>query len=163
LNRPADTVVIGLGNVILSDDGLGVHAVRRLRERYALDADIELVEGGTAGLLLLPYLQDARRAILVDAIDTGSPPGTLTRLNGEDWTNCSTLMTPHDVALEDLLAATRLTGTWPEELALLGAQPARLTLGTSLSPPVEAALAPLVDAIMAQLSAWTVVMGEPCA
>jgi hydrogenase maturation protease len=68
VNRAADTVVIGLGNVILSDDGLGVHAVRRLRERPELDADTELVEGGTAGLLLLPYLEDARRVILVDAI-----------------------------------------------------------------------------------------------
>ena len=70
----ADVVVIGVGNVVLSDDGLGVHAVRRLAERHDV-AGVEIVEGGTAGLLLLPCLADARRAIVVDAIDTGAAPG----------------------------------------------------------------------------------------
>ena len=80
-----DTVVIGVGNVVLSDDGLGVHVVRRLRDRYRLEDRVELVEGGTAGLLLLPHLADARRVIIVDAIDTGAPAGTLVRLAGEEW------------------------------------------------------------------------------
>src|ERR1019366_4478021 len=85
MSDAAETVVIGLGNVILSDDGLGVHAVRRLRDRCPLADRVELIEGGTAGLLLLPHLADARRAIIIDAIDTGAPPGTLVRLPGEDW------------------------------------------------------------------------------
>ena len=77
------TVVIGIGNIVLSDDGLGVHAVRRLRELHDLGDGVELVEGGTAGLLLLPHLADARRAIVVDAIDTGTRAGTLVRIEGE--------------------------------------------------------------------------------
>jgi hydrogenase maturation protease len=142
--------------VILSDDGLGVHAVRRLRERYVLGAGIEVVEGGTGGLLLLPYLEDARRAILVDAIDAGLPPGSLTRLEGEEWTSAFSIhMTPHDVALEDLLGTARLRGTWPEELVLLGVQPGWLTLGTSLSPAVATGLDRLVEAIAEQLTAWS--------
>ena len=79
------TAVIGIGNVVLSDDGLGVHAVRRLRDRYRFGDDIELIEGGTAGLLLLPSLADARRAIIVDAIDTGTAPGALVRLDAEKY------------------------------------------------------------------------------
>lgn len=155
MNGAADTVVIGLGNVILSDDGLGVHAVRRLRERYVLREEVELIEGGTAGLLLLPHLADARRAILVDAIDAGAAPGTLTRLEGEDWTRAFSIrMTPHEVALEDLLGAAQLRGVWPEELVLLGEQPGLISLGTELSAAVAAALDPLVDAIAAQLTAW---------
>lgn len=155
MNGAADTVVIGLGNVILSDDGLGVHAVRRLRERYVLGEEVELIEGGTAGLLLLPHLADARRAILVDAIEAGAAPGTLTRLKGEDWTSAFSIrMTPHEVALEDLLGAAQLRGAWPEELVLLGEQPGLITLGTELSAAVAAALDPLVDAIAAQLTAW---------
>lgn len=155
MNGAADTVVIGLGNVILSDDGLGVHAVRRLRERYMLGEEVELIEGGTGGLLLLPHLADARRAILVDAIDTGAPPGTLTRLEGEDWTTAFSIrMTPHEVALEDLLGAAQLTGVWPEELVLLGVQPGLVTLGTELSAAVAAAIDQLVDAVAAQLTAW---------
>lgn len=150
-----DTVVIGLGNIVLSDDGLGVHAVRRLRERHAVGEDVEVIEGGTAGLLLLPYLADARRAILVDAIDVGAAPGTVTRLDGEDWMSAFSIrMTPHEVALEDLLGAAQLTGTWPEALVLLGAQPGSIAFGTEPTPPVAAAIDPLVDAIVAEFGAW---------
>jgi hydrogenase maturation protease len=155
VNGGADTVVIGLGNVVMCDDGLGVHAVRRLRERTAVAEGVEVIEGGTAGLLLLPHLADARRAILVDAIDTGSCPGTFTRLSGEDWMGAFSLrMTPHEVALEDLLGAARLKQVWPEELVLLGLQPGTIALGAELSPPVAAALDDLVDAIAAELVAW---------
>lgn len=105
-----ETVVIGLGNVILSDDGLGAHSLRRLRDRYPPADRIELIEGGTAGLLLLPHLADARRAIIIDAIDTGAPPGTLVRLPGEDWASTYAIrITPHDIGLRHLLAAARLT------------------------------------------------------
>jgi hydrogenase maturation protease len=149
------TVVIGLGNVVLSDDGLGVHAVRRLRERYELAGDVELVEGGTAGLLLLPHLADARQVVIVDAIDVGAAPGTLVRLDGDEWSSAFAVrITPHDVGLADLLGAARLTGTWPERLALLGAQPESTAVGAELSAPVAAAIDPLVGAIAGELARW---------
>jgi hydrogenase maturation protease len=155
MSDAAETVVIGLGNVVLSDDGLGVHAVRRLRQRYSLSDRVELIEGGTAGLLLLPHLADARRAIIVDAIDTGAPAGTLIRLPGEDWASVFAIgITPHDVGLRDLLGAAKLSGAWPRELVLHGAQPASTEIGTELSAPVAAALDPLVCAIFAELAAW---------
>ena len=156
-----ETVVIGVGNVVLSDDGLGVHAVRRLRERYEIGYGVELVEGGTAGLLLLPYLSDSRRAIVVDAIDTGAPPGTLVRLAGEHWATAFAIrMTPHDVGLADLLGAARLSGAWPRELVLHGAQPASTHIGTELTTAVAAALDPLTCAIVAELSAWDASVSE---
>jgi hydrogenase maturation protease len=150
-----DTVVIGLGNVVLSDDGLGVHAVQRMQERSELPEGVELVEGGTAGLLLLPTLADARRVIIVDAIDTGAPAGTLVRLDGDEWASAFELrMTPHDVGLVDLLGAAQISGAWPEQLVLHGVQPASITIGTELSAPVAAALEPLLDAIEAELRVW---------
>ena len=152
-----DTVVIGLGNVVLSDDGLGVHAVRRLRDRYSFPDGIELIEGGTAGLLLLPHLADARRAIIVDAIDTSAPAGTLVRLPGENWASAFAIrLTPHDIGLTDLLGAAQLSGVWPQQLVLHGLQPASTAIGTELSVPVAAALDPLVDAIVAELALWDV-------
>jgi hydrogenase maturation protease len=158
----AETVVIGLGNVVLSDDGLGVHAVRRLRHRYSLSERVELIEGGTAGLLLLPHIADARRVIIVDAIDTGAPAGTLVRLPGEDWASAFAIhVTPHDVGLRDLLGAAQLSGAWPRELVLHGAQPASTAIGTELSAPVAAALDPLVSAIFAQLAAWDASASTP--
>jgi hydrogenase maturation protease len=155
VSRGADTVVIGLGNVVLSDDGLGVHIVHRLRERYQFEDRVELVEGGTAGLLLLPHLADARRAIIVDAIDTGAPAGTLVRFAGEQcWRAFELHLTPHEVGLRDLLGAAQLTGSWPSQLVLHGAQPACTALGTELSEPVAAVLDPLAGAVMADLVGW---------
>jgi hydrogenase maturation protease len=149
------TVVIGLGNVVLSDDGLGVHAARRLRDRGELADDVEVIEGGTAGLLLLPHLADARRALVIDAIDTGAPAGTLVRLDGEAWASAFEVrMTPHDIGLVDLLGAARFAGAWPEQLVLHGIQPACTKIGTELSAPVAAALESLIDAVTAELYAW---------
>jgi hydrogenase maturation protease len=155
-----DAVVIGLGNVVMSDDGLGLHAVRRLRQRYRLEPRVEPVEGGTAGLLLLPLLADARRVIIVDAIDTGAEPGTLVRLDGEDWASAFQVgMTPHDVGVLDLLGAAQLSGMWPERLALHGAQPDRTEIGTDLSPPVAAVIDSLIDRVAAELASWGVPIG----
>jgi hydrogenase maturation protease len=153
----AHTAVIGLGNVVMSDDGLGVHAVRRLRERFQVTDEVELVEGGTAGLLLLPHLADARQVVIVDAIDAGVAAGTLVRLEGEEWSRAFAVrMTPHDVGLADLLGAARLSGMWPERLTLHGAQPHSTALGTELSAPVAAAIDALVDQVAAELERWGV-------
>ena len=151
----AAVVVIGLGNVVRSDDGVGVQAVARLRERLGSQPDVSLVEGGTAGLLLLPHLADAERAIIIDAIDVGAWPGTLVRLGGDDFACAfSAGSTVHDVALRDLLGAARLSGAWPEQLVLHGVQPGSTALGTELTPAVAAALDLLVDSIARELAAW---------
>jgi hydrogenase maturation protease len=148
-------LVIGLGNLALSDDGLGIHAVRRLPERYELGPGIEMVEGGTAGLLLLPLVADADAVIIVDAITAGAPAGTLLRLAGEDVMGAfDLLMTPHDVGVADLLRAARLTGAWPDRLVVLGAQPACVGVGTELSEPLGAVLDQLVEQTADELAAW---------
>jgi len=153
--RPAGTVVIGLGNVVCSDDGVGVQAVARLRERLVSQPDLTLVEGGTAGMLLLPHLADAERAIIVDAIDIGAEPGTLVRLSGDQFASAFSVgTTVHDVGLRDLLSAARLSGAWPEQLVLHGVQPGSTALGTDLTPTVAAALDGLVDSVAGELAAW---------
>jgi len=153
--RSPAALVLGLGNIVMSDDGLGVHVVRRLRERGLRGGDVELIEGGTAGLLLLPHLADARRAIIVDAIDCGAPAGTHVRLAGDDWvTAFAGHLTPHDVGVRDLLGAARLAGAWPDELVLHGLQPMSVAMGTELSGPVAAALDSLLDAIDTELYRW---------
>ncbi len=149
------TVVIGLGNVVCGDDGAGVFAVQRLRERWQLPPDVSVVEGGTAGLLLLPCLEDADRAILVDAVDAGEPPGTIQRYAGEELGRPFTgRLTPHDVGVADLLGAALLVGAPPGEMLLLGVQAGTTELGASLGEPVAAALDALADAIAEQLAEW---------
>jgi hydrogenase maturation protease len=154
MTRRRGVAVIGLGNVVCSDDGVGVHALARLRARGATRPDVELVEGGTAGLLLLPHLAGTRRALVLDAVDAGLEPGTLVRLDGEDIEGATARATTHDVGLRDLLAAARMTGGWPDELVLHGVQPACTAVGTELTPAVAAALDRLVDRAWEQLRDW---------
>jgi hydrogenase maturation protease len=158
----AGIVIIGLGNVICSDDGLGVHALRRLRDSHSLADDISLIEGGTAGLLLLPHLADANRVIIMDAIDMGATPGTLVRLDGLDWGSAfAHHMSPHDLGLADLLGAAQLSGAWPNTLVLHGIQPASTALGTTLTPSVAEAVDELISVVVAELDRWTSALSAP--
>jgi hydrogenase maturation protease len=153
MNLRGRVVVIGIGNTVRSDDGLGIRALQRLGERYQHGSCVELVEGGTAGLMLLPYIAAADRAIIIDAINVGAPAGTLIRLDQAQGVFASGL-TPHDVGLSDLLDAARLTDAWPDSLVLHGIQPASTAFGTELTSAVTEALEPLVDAVEAELSLW---------
>ncbi|NTV64847.1 MAG: hydrogenase maturation protease, partial [Oscillochloris sp.] len=95
---------MGLGNIILRDEGLGVRAYERLVERYTLPADIEGMDGGTLGLNLLPYLEDARRVLLIDAVRSGHEPGSIIRLEGDAIPAALALkMSMHQAGLHDLL------------------------------------------------------------
>jgi len=155
------TVVIGLGNVAQADDGLGVHAVRALSARYEISSRVELVEGGTAGLLLVPVLADAKRAVVIDALDLGAEPGTLHRIAAREWPSAFLQrMTPHDAGLTDLLGATLLTGSLPDDLLVLGLQPQRIGWGCEPTPPVVHAMPRLVDAIADQLRDWECAVNE---
>jgi hydrogenase maturation protease len=151
----AGAIVIGVGNVLHRDDGLGVHVVRQLREAGAAPPGVELVDGGTAGLMLLPHLAGAARVVIVDAIAVGAAPGTLVRLAGDDVpAGLADGRTPHGVGLLDLLGAARLTGAWPDELVVHGAQPGSTELGTELSAPVAACLDALVGRVADELRGW---------
>lgn len=155
MTGPSAALVLGLGNVVRSDDGVGVHVVRRLRDSGLREGDVDLIEGGTAGLLLLPHLADTRRAIIVDAIDCGAPAGTLVRFAGDSWaTAFANNLTPHDVGVRELLGAARLAGEWPEELVLHGVQPESVAIGTELTAPVAGAIDALIEAIVSDLCRW---------
>ncbi len=146
-------VVIGIGNIVRSDDGLGVRTVERLRESHQYPPEVDLIDGGTIGLLLLPHLAGARLAIIIDAINTGVAAGALIRIV-DPIGAFTTGLTPHDVGLADLLDAARMTDAWPETLILHGVQPLSTAIGTDLTPPVMGALDRLAGAINADLSTW---------
>jgi hydrogenase maturation protease len=148
-------LVLGLGNVLCGDDGLGVEAVRRLADARILPPGVRLEDGGVLGLALLPTLEAARRAIVVDAVRCARPAGALVALDGEDVVPAlRDRLSPHEVGVWDLLWAARLRGRAPERIAIVGLVPASLELGVGLSPVVEAAIPALVDAVARTASAW---------
>ncbi len=148
-------VVLGLGNLLRRDEGLGIRALERLQARYTLPDAVQLVDGGTLGLELLCYLEGAARVLILDAALTDGPPGTLLRAGGDEVPSFFGMRTsPHEIALADLLAVTKLRGTGPKELVVWGMQPAALELGWELSEAVAAHLDALVDAAATELQRW---------
>jgi len=96
------TVVLGLGNLLMADDGVGLIALARLEEEWFVPRDVELVDGGTWGMNLLPVIEKADRVIFLDAIDLGDPPGTLIRLEDEEIPRfLGVKLSPHQIDLRN--------------------------------------------------------------
>jgi len=147
-------LVLGLGNVLCSDDGLGAVAVHLLQRRYRAPDGVLVLDGGTLGLSLLPHLEQAQEAILVDAIRTDGPPGSPVRLEGDDVAPAvAARLSVHQVGVVDLLEAARWCDCYPSRLILLGLVPQSLELGVSRTPPVEAALPGLVERVVEEARA----------
>jgi hydrogenase maturation protease len=148
------TLVLALGNPLLGDEGVGLRALQALASAAEFPPSIELLDGGTAGLSLVPRLRSADRVLVLDAVSAGKPPGTVMRLDGADlvWEGFEKIST-HQIGLDDILAASRLSGG-PEEIVILGVEPASLSLGVGLSASVESAIGTLVSAALSQLREW---------
>lgn len=157
--RAGATVVIGLGNPLMGDDGLGLAAVARLQERYVMPPSVLVVDGGTWGMNLLPTIEGAGRLLLVDAINNGMPPGTEVVLDRTELPKVLALkVSPHQIDMREVLALTELRGTLPDDTLALGLQPERVEMGLALSPRLAERLDHLVETIVYQLALW----GESC-
>jgi hydrogenase maturation protease len=142
-------LVLGLGNVLLEDDGVGAAAVALLRERYTVPADVQVLDGGTLGLSLLPYLQSADALILVDAVRADAPAGSLVRLSGDEVAPAvATRLSPHQIGVADLLDGARWLGSYPTWVTLLGLVPESMDLAVGLSEGVRSSLPLLVDRVV---------------
>jgi len=158
MDRRTPLLILGLGNMLCGDDGLGPAVVECLAAEYAGAPGVEVLDGGTLGLSLLPLFEEAQRVILVDAVRVDAPPGSVVRLEGDDvGPIVATRLSPHQVGVADVLALARLRGRFPERLILLGAVPESLTQGVGLSPVVAGQVADLVVRVVGEAAA----MGVP--
>ncbi len=151
------TLVLGIGNVLWADEGFGVRCVEALAAGWALPVGIELLDGGTQGLYLLPQVQAAERLLVFDAIDFGLPPGTLRVLEGADVPSFmgAKKMSLHQTGFQEVLAAAALSGRAPVETVLIGVQPVELEdFGGSLRPAVRARIPEALALGLAVLARW---------
>jgi len=149
---PSRVLVLGLGNVLLGDDGIGAAAIDRLERDYRVPPEVRLVEGGTLGLSLLDEVGGAEHVILVDAVAADAPPGTLVRLDGADVTDAvRERLSVHQVGVADLLDAARLIGRYPASVVLLGLVPGSIGLGVGRTRVVDAALDGLISAVVREV------------
>jgi hydrogenase maturation protease len=148
---PATYVVLGLGNTLHTDDGLGPQTIERLRSDPRVPEDVALIEGGTLGLELLTYIWDCSCLLVLDAVDVGQPPGTLVRMSSQELQTLPGKGSVHQLGVADLLVALRILANRTPEVVLLGVQPASTEWGTELSPAVAAVLPALADAAIAEV------------
>ena len=146
-----------MGNLLYSDDGLGVAAVQRLQQGYRFPEEVELVDGGTLGLELLRYFEGLDELWIVDAVHAGAEPGTLVRLEGDEIPLAFTQkLSLHQAAVVDLLTAARWLGIAPSKVVLIGIEPEKTDFGLGLTPAVASQLDVLIGLVAAGFRAQPV-------
>ncbi|MDO9088286.1 MAG: HyaD/HybD family hydrogenase maturation endopeptidase [Anaerolineaceae bacterium] len=147
------TLILGVGNYLLTDDGLSIHVLERLQASNRIPDEIQMVDGGTCGLDLLQYLEGVSNLIIIDAVNRkNAAPGTIIRLSGEQIPAYLSLkISPHDIGLPDLLATAKLRDLYPQRIVVLGISPASLELGVELSPVVAAQVDTLINLIIEEV------------
>jgi len=147
--------VLGVGNILLSDEGFGVRVVEHLLSRFRFSESVEVIDGGTMGYELLRFLHGTDKLILVDAIKGSRPPGTIYRFTGEEVkTYYRQKVSMHQLGIQEVLAMLEIGEKPIAQMLVLGIEPASLEMSLSLSPII----APLVETVSAeiakQLAAW---------
>ncbi len=153
-------VVLGVGNLIMGDEGVGVRCVQRLEAEGALPPDTVILDGGTSTHELLGDLEDLDLLVIVDAVATGGAPGSLVRLEGDAIPSIlSNTLSPHQHGIHDLLGTLQLLGRAPKRVVLVGVTPLRMTLSLELSPEVAAALPELAARVCAEVKRPEMTLG----
>jgi len=157
VEHESDVLILGIGNLLWADEGFGVRVVESLHRRYRLPDSVKVMDGGTQGLYLLPYVQGAKRLLIFDAIDYGLKPGTMKTVRDAEvprFTGAKK-MSLHQTGFQDVLSAAELLGDVPEAMLLIGVQAELLDdWGGSLTETISAQIDSAVDLGVQQLHSW---------
>ncbi|HXE37881.1 MAG TPA: HyaD/HybD family hydrogenase maturation endopeptidase [Azonexus sp.] len=148
------TVVLGIGNTLLSDEGVGVHVIEALEKAFLLPPDVEVIDGGTCAMEMLEQLENLDLLVVVDCVRSGSPPATHVVIKGDAVpVFFKTKLSPHQIGLSDVLASLEFTGRAPKATVIVGIEPASMALGMEPTPAVAARIPDLVDLTVGELRA----------
>jgi hydrogenase maturation protease len=145
-------VILGVGNILLTDEGVGVYAVNELLAHYDLPEEVDVIDGGTSGMDCLDQVSDADHLLIADAMRSKKEPGTITRLTGDQIPAFfKTKISPHQVGISDMLAALNFHGLMPRNIVLFGVEPLSFATAMELSPVIQACLPQVVAMLVAEL------------
>lgn len=149
-NSTLNVLVLGLGNILLADEGVGVKAAEELQRRYVFSDAVDIIDGGTMGMELVPYFDDRSHVFIIDAVKDGNSPGTIVRID-DPPAYFSSKTSPHQIGLADVLGVVAITDKLPRNIILFGIEPKEMSTGLDLSPEVAESLSRLVDMVLAEL------------
>ncbi len=158
-----DTLILGIGNVLWADEGFGIRAVETLNARYTFPPNVRVMDGGTQGIFLLPWVRAAKQLLIFDAVDFNLEPGTLKLIEGDDVPRFMGVkkMSMHQAGFQEVLSTAELSGDLPSRIALIGVQPETLDdYGGSLREAVRRQIEPAVSTAVDVLSQWGIDLDE---
>lgn len=151
---------MGLGNILLMDEGVGVHAVKAFQQQYRVPDYVEIVDGGAAGLDLLPFIDGREKLLMVDAVNFDREPGYIDILQNDAIpAKFGVKASLHHLGLMDVLSIVKLSDTSPKDICLIGIQPKNMELGLDMTPEIWDKINALVERMVSKLREWNV----PCA
>lgn len=156
MNEHTELLVMGVGNILWSDEGFGVRCAEEFHRLYTLENNSKVMDGGTLGMYLLETIEGTEDLLIFDCADLGSAPGTMKVLEGDDITLWSTTkISAHQTGLNEVLALAQIQGKYPKRLAVVAVQPAELQdYGGSLTPKIQAAVPEAIKAALKIISDW---------
>lgn len=149
--------ILGVGNILMSDEGFGVRVVEYLQANYHFPPGVELMDGGTSGIYLAPVIEDSRRLLIIDVLNMEGPAGEIHLLAGDDLSGAGLQisMSPHQVGLLEIIDLCRLRDKAPAEIRIIGIIAQDQSLSLELSPTLRAKVKPLADMVIQQIEEWT--------
>ena len=150
-------LVIGIGNILLSDEGVGVHVVNALIKKYRFEPEIEIIDGGTMGSELIAFFQDNKKIIIVDAVNFDQKAGFIGSIENEHiLRKLTNKMSVHHLGLTDILFNLRIIGVEPEEIFLLGIQPESVEVNLEMTETVKSKTGRMEEIVLMKLDEWGV-------
>ena len=151
----AEVTILGVGNIILRDEGFGVRVAEYLAAHYDFPDNVQVVDGGTLGIELTQYVTGTQKLLVIDSINGGAEPGTVFRFAGDEvMEHFQDKLSAHEIGIQDVLALLQVTGKAIPEVVVIGAQPYDLEAGVELSPGMQALLPQIVDQALQELDNW---------
>ena len=149
------TLIFGAGNLLLSDEGFGVHFIKYLQAHYRFPEEVELYDGGTLGIMVTHWLEEADRVYLVDVIESTGEPGDIHRYEKDDFMlgRLPFKLSPHQIGIQEVLALSEIRGRCPAQVTLFGVIPDSYEAGVELSPLVAGKLPGLAELLVGELLA----------
>lgn len=154
-NSSSDVAVLGIGNILMGDEGVGIHVIQTLEKSYTFSPSINLIDGGTTGFDLIPYFEDCEKMIIVDAIDFQKEPGYIGSLyNEEIHYRFNTKISLHHAGLADVLSVIKLTDIPSPDMMLIGVQPLHVKMGINLSDVIANKMEQILNTVTEKLEEW---------
>jgi hydrogenase maturation protease len=147
--------ILGLGNILMQDEGVGVYSANLLKDNYNFSPDIKIIDGGTTGTDLLPYFEESDKILIIDAVNFEKDPGYIDVIENDNiLTTITAKISLHHLGLSDVLSLIKLLGITPSEICLVGIQPVTMELGLDISNEMKKFSDKILETVISKLSSW---------